>query len=494
MPPVVQLKGIHKRFGSVDANIEVNLTVQKGTLHALVGENGAGKTTLMRILYGYHRQDSGSIALNEEVVSFRTPHDAISRGVGMVSQHYSVIPELSCIDNLILGAEPGFWLNREFAKERATFLAKQLEFQFDWDVLAETLSPGQRQKLEILKLLWRDAEVMILDEPTAMLSPEDSKGLFNNLKKLVSEGRTVILVTHRLSEVFEHCDFVSVMRGGRLLSTLTPGEVTDAELATMVVGATVPKPAVSSVVLGETVLRVEKLRVRGPRGNWAIDGVDFELREGECVGIAGIDGSGQRELVQALMGLLPYEGHIHPFDGQRTNERISSGVSIIPEDRHSEGVIDAWPLTENAILGLQRLPEISHGFFIDRRVQNSKCDSIIKRFDTKASGRFAKMSSLSGGNQQRFVAGRAFEANPKVLLAFQPVRGLDILGAGLIYEAIRQGCSVGMAALLISFDLDDLLEHCDRVLVMFSGKLLTPPHGYEKDRATIGRMMVGLGQ
>jgi ABC-type uncharacterized transport system ATPase subunit len=492
MPAVVELQGVSKRFGSVDANIEVDLTVQKGTFHALVGENGAGKTTLMRLLYGYHQPDSGSIILDGQAVFFRTPHDAISRGVGMVSQHYSIIPELSCLDNLILGAEQGFWLKRESAIERATVLAKQLEFRFDWDSLAETLSPGERQKLEILKLLWRNADVMILDEPTAMLSPEDSKGLFNNLKKLVSEGRTVVLVTHRLSEVFDHCDTVSVMRGGRLISTLSTSEVAEAELAAMVVGTSVPVPMRSSTAGGETVIRVDRLQVRGHRGDWAVDGVDFELRAGECVGIAGVDGSGQRELIQALLGLLPYEGRIDPFDGKTTIERLCSGVALIPEDRHAEGVIDSWPLTENAILGLQRLSAISRGFFIDRKVQNSMCDSIIKRFGTKTSGLSAKMSSLSGGNQQRFVASRAFESNPRLLLAFHPVRGLDILGASLIYDTIRQRCSEGMSALMVSFDLDDLIEHCDRVLVMFSGRLLVPPLGFEKDRSAIGKMMVGL--
>jgi ABC-type uncharacterized transport system ATPase subunit len=494
----VEMKGISKRFGAVVANDDVSLSVKEGSIHAIVGENGAGKTTLMRVLYGLYRPDGGSIAVFGKPAQFKTPQDAIGSGIGMVSQHYAIIPELTTLDNLILGAEGGFVVPREEARVRAEKLAHQLGFTFDWSAEASTLSPAACQKLEILKLLWRGARVMVLDEPTAMLSPEDAEALFANLRRLANEGRTILLVTHRLSEVMENCDRVTVMRAGRKVAEADVSDTDAEQLTEWIVGERMPTKHVVAAgrMFGKARLMVSSLTVRGERGNTAVSEGSFTVGEGEILGIAGVDGSGQRELVQALFGLRPYAGHIAldeaSLDGLPTSKRLALGLRLIPEDRREEGVILDWPLQDNAILGLQRSPLAARGASIDRKKEAAIAREVLERFSTKAEGLSSPMSSLSGGNQQRFVAGRALHGDPSALVAFQPTRGLDIRGSRDVFDAIRQGCARGMSALVISFDLDELLDNCDRILVMFGGRVIEPPEGYASDRHTVGRLMVGL--
>jgi len=494
----VRLQGISKRFGAVRALESVDLDVEAGTLHALVGENGAGKTTLMRVLYGAIQPDAGSIEVEGRARRFRNSREAIEAGIGMVSQHYSILPQLTCLQNLMLGAEPGAWIGERAAVARAEELAARMGFRFDWHADASTLSPAGAQKLEILKLLWRRARILILDEPTAMLSPADSDALFESLAQLRRDGATVILVTHRLPEVMDHAERVTVLRGGRRVASMPVAETDARGLAELIVGHALERASAEPPGnLGEELLCVRGLVVAGYRGDDAVRGADLAVRAGEIVGIAGVDGSGQRELFQAVLGVARAKGGAVRLFGEDASKwppsrRLEAGLRLIPEDRHEEGVIDEWPLLENAALGLQRVPPLRRGGGLDPSVQREVAEKAARAFDTKHGGLRLPMASLSGGNQQRFVAGRALQIGPRLLLAFQPARGLDIEATRRVYEAIRGLCrSGGAAALVVSFDLDELLEHCDRLVAMRSGRIFEPPPERAKDRAEIGRLMVG---
>lgn len=490
----VQMRGIGKSFGAVRALDDVHLEVQEGTIHALVGENGAGKTTLMRILYGAIPATDGTYEVAGQPQRFRNSAEAIRAGIGMVSQHYSIIPDLTCLENLMLGAEPGWMIGKGPAVDRASELARQMGFEFDWSAPASTLSPAGAQKLEILKLLWRQAKIMILDEPTAMLSPADSDALYDSLKQLVAQGATVIVVTHRLPEVMQHCSSVTVLRGGKLITAKPVADTNPADLAELIVGHAVLPPTARSVAdNAEPLLQVLNLTVKGHRGDDAVKAASFELNKGEVVGIAGVDGSGQRELFHALMGSTPLKhGEIvlgnWSLHDRPISERLRMGVRLIPEDRHEEGVVEEWSLEQNAVLGLQRFPPFAMGPWVNDEARHHGATEMARRFNTRHGGIHLPMSSLSGGNQQRFVAGRALYLTPRLILAFQPARGLDIDATRQVYEGIYEECQKGAGALVVSFDLDELLQFCDRIIVM-NGGILTKPAG--KDRATIGRHMVG---
>ncbi len=489
----VEMQGITKRFGGVTALNSVDLQVESQTIHALVGENGAGKTTLMRVLYGASPADEGSITLKGQRVRHLRSKDAIAAGISMVSQHYTVIPELTCLQNLMLGAEDGPIIHPAKSEEKAEALAQRMGFSFDWHRPAAELSPAGAQKLEILKLLWRNAELMILDEPTAMLSPSDSEALFASLHKLTHEGATVILVTHRLPEVLEHCKAVTVLRGGMLVSEKQVSETSGAELTRMIIGADLPsaRPSLRNEP-GELVLEVSELAVKGDRHNVAVREVSIAIRAGEIVGIAGVDGNGQRELFQALAGVRKVAKSQIRIDGhelQSTADGLKRGLRVIPEDRQEEGVIESWSLESNAALGLQRLSPLAKGALIASQARRRWAATAAELLNTKYVGLSQPMSSLSGGNQQRFVAAKALGLAPRLLLAFQPARGLDIGGTLDLYREIRKACDEGAAALLVSFDLDELLDHCDRILVMNDGTLVDAPPG--SSREMIGRLMVG---
>lgn len=503
MALAVEMVGIGKSYGPVRALDNVDLQVEVGTIHALVGENGAGKTTLMRVLYGTAGPFEGEYSVHRTVHpdlplkkdgNFRNSAEAIRAGVGMVSQHYSIIPDLTCLENLMLGAEPGWAIDAKGARERATQLADRMGFEFDWNALAAGLTPAGAQKLEILKLLWRNAQIMILDEPTAMLSPADSDALFGSLSKLVAEGATVIVVTHRLPEVMEHAQAVTVLRGGKRVEAKAVSQTNPSELAELIVGHAMPPISVRAIPdNADALLTVSKLTVRGDRGDEALKDVSFEVRKGEVLGIAGVDGSGQRELFQALIGARKVEfGEIN-LGGQLLNgrsifERLDLGVRLIPEDRHEEGVLEEWSLEENAALGLHRFNPFANGMWVQGAARERAATAIADRFRTKHGGIDQPMASLSGGNQQRFVAGRALFLTPRLVLAFQPARGLDIDATRNVYEGLYQECDKGAGALVVSFDLDELLQFCDRIVVLNLGVMWRPS---AKDRGEIGRLMVG---
>lgn len=493
----VRMAGITQRFGNVTALEDVDLTVEAGSIHAIVGENGAGKTTLMRILYGALLPSQGNLQIRESDVRFGNSKDAIAAGIGMVSQHYGIIPDLTCLQNLILGAEGGPVIDRAAATARAEELAQRMGFQFDWAQDAAELSPAGAQKLEILKLLWRNAQIMILDEPTAMLSPQDGEALFDSMRKLAAEGATVILVTHRLPEVMDHCQRVTVLRAGKKVAERPVSETNPRELAELIIGGSLvehePPPARAP---GDVVLEMKDLVVKGSRGDDALKGAELIVREGEIVGIAGVDGSGQRELFQAIAGTTAVKNGTVVFRGAEvshrpTADRIRQGLRVIPEDRHAEAVVEEWSLEENSALGLQRLNPLAQGPFVNAERRKVWAQAVADRFKTRHGGLNLPMASLSGGNQQRFVAARALEMDPKLVLAFQPARGLDLGGTADVYRAIRQKCDAGAAAIVVSFDLDELLEHADRIVVMHDGRIYVPPPHLEKDRTTIGWLMTG---
>ncbi len=479
----VELKEIRKTFGSVVALDSVSLQVRAGSMHAVVGENGAGKTTLMRILHRSLSADSGETIVQNEA------------SIGMVSQHYAIIPDLTCLQNLMLGAEGGAVINLRQAEERATTLAHGMGFSFDWSATADTLSPGAAQKLEILKLLWRNSQIMILDEPTAMLSPADSTSLFDSLKVLQAQGATIILITHRLPEVMDYCEGVTVLRGGRMVASMPVSETTPAQLAELIVGeALAPVHGLEAPNLGKESLSLTDLIVKGDKGQISVREANLAVRAGEMIGIAGVDGSGQRELVQAIVATRKVEsGGIEVLGlaaRSTTRERLDKGLRLIAEDRLNEAVLEGWSLVENSALGNHRNAPFARGPLVNVAERKTAAQRIAERFRTKHGGLMNPISSLSGGNQQRFVAGRALDGSPGLIVAFQPARGLDLKSTAEVYAGIRQACRDGAAALVVSFDLDELLEYCDRVVVMCNGTLTEPPSKLARDRETIGRLMV----
>ncbi len=490
-----RMESITKRFGDVFALDSVSLEVQQGTIHAVVGENGAGKSTLMRILYGALEPDSGSIFVEGSERHFQSSGEAIAAGIGMVSQHYGIIPDLTALQNLILGAEGGPYLDLEQASTRAQKLAQSLGFEFYWDRDASELSPAGAQKLEIVKLLWRNARILILDEPTAMLSPADAEAVFESLKALADDGKTIVLVTHRLPEVLNHCEHVTVLRGGKLVSDMPVSGVAADTLAELIVGKRIEPPAVEQSSLGDIVLTVRNLTVRGDRDTEAVMQASLELRAGELIGIAGVDGSGQKLLFGGIAGTMPIQsGNVFlagvDVTEKPASERLKLGLRLIQEDRQTEAIIEEWSLAENAALGLQRQEPFSRGTFIREAERNRAAVQIAERFETKYSGIDEPLASLSGGNQQRFVNGRALYGDPLCVLGYQPSRGLDIAATTDFYQEIRDACRNGATALIVSYDLDDLLQYCDRILVMHRANLIDPGPDEKKNPETIARLMV----
>ncbi len=480
------MQGVSQEFGAVKALDQVSFQAHWGQIQALVGENGAGKTTLMRILHGSLKPTSGQAVLSNPEAK-----------VGMVSQHYAIIPELSCLENLMLGAEPGQWLDPAANEARAQKLADQMGFSFEWKRPASSLGAGEAQKLEILKLLWRESQIMILDEPTAMLSPADGEALYQSLQLLAEQGRCIIVVTHRLSEVMDYCSQVTVLRQGKLIVAKPVSEVTTSQIAELIVGHGIEAAIVAPPTLGAVLLNAQEICLLDERKNLALKNVSFSISAGEVVGIAGVDGSGQKELFHALLGIKPLTGGSLLLGGatapKTTRERLAWGMRVIAEDRLEEGVIPSWSLELNGVLGLQRRPEVSRGPWVDKEARRRWAEKAAALFSTRHGGIDLPMSSLSGGNQQRFAAARAMSPGGKVHLAFQPARGLDIDGTAQIYTELRRQCrQEGCAALVVSFDLDELLAQCDRILVMFRGTLTFPPEHLAKDRQAIGRLMVGM--
>jgi simple sugar transport system ATP-binding protein len=479
--PLLELKGITKRFPGVVANDSVDFELRAGEVHALLGENGAGKSTLMNILYGLYHPDEGEIRMRGEPKRISSPNEAIDLGIGMVHQHFMLIPVMTVTENIVLGVEPsrGPFMNMDDARERVRDISKRFGLAVQPDAKIESISVGQQQRVEILKALYRGADILILDEPTAVLTPQEADELFAILRSLQAEGKSIIFITHKLHEVLDIADRITVLRRGKTIETVPREGATEDSLATLMVGREVllrvDKGAPSQP--GDTILRVEDLQVLDERGLEAVRGVTFDVRAGEIVGIAGVDGNGQSELIDAITGLRKIEAGrvvIGGVDVTRENAKhsLDAGLGHIPEDRHRRGLILDFSLAENlALHDYDHVPNSRFGWLFPKRlVQVAK--RLLKEFDVRGGTPQTPAASLSGGNQQKVVIAREVNRNPNVLLAAQPTRGLDVGAIEFVHRRLVGERDEGRGILLVSFELDEVLSLSDRILVLYEGRIV----------------------
>jgi ABC-type uncharacterized transport system ATPase subunit len=476
-PAAVRLRGIGKRFPGVIANDDINIDVGRGTIHAIVGENGAGKSTLMKILYGVQPPDSGTIEIDGTEVDLHSPADAIKAGVGMVFQHFMLADNLTVLENIVLGAER---LHGIGAKARAEVvrISDAYGLGIQPDRLVEELGVGARQRVEILKVLYRGARIVILDEPTAVLVPQEVDELFGNLRELKAEGLSVIFISHKLDEVLSVADEITVIRRGTTVRTVDPVGVSARQLAELMVGSELPSPSTeASTVTDEVLLRVENLSLPSDDGRPLLDNVSFEIHRGEILGIAGVEGNGQAELVESVMGMRPTSTGLLELDGadlsgRSPRERREGGIGYIPEDRHRHGLLLESPLWENRILGHQsRPPSVNHGI-IDKRAARKDTARIIAEYDVRTPGPDVLARALSGGNQQKLIVGREMSGEPVLLIAAHPTRGVDVGAQAAIWQHIKDARRKGLGVLLISADLDELIGLSDRIEVILRGRFV----------------------
>ncbi|TFV76051.1 ABC transporter ATP-binding protein [Blastococcus sp. CT_GayMR19] len=498
-PLAVELRGITKRFPGVVANRDIELRVRRGEVHAIVGENGAGKSTLMKTLYGMHRPDEGEILLDGREVSFRSPADAIAAGIGMVHQHFMLADNFTVLENIVLGSEPtrGGRLDRAEARRRIVEISDRYSLDLEPDDLVEDLGVGDRQRVEIAKVLYRGARTLILDEPTAVLVPQEVDELFGNLAELKREGLTVIFISHKLDEVRRVADAITVIRRGTTVGTADPRTTTVKQLAELMVGAELPTPETrSSTVRDAVVLELENVTVAAVTGRSLVDDVSLVVREGEVVGIAGVEGNGQAELVEAIMGLRPLAGGAMRLAGEditqwSTRARREAGVGFIPEDRHRQGMLLDAPLWENRILGHQTRPPAVKGWFIDRRGARADTERIMREYDVRAPGADTLAVALSGGNQQKLIVGREMSARPRLLIAAHPTRGVDVGAQAVIWELLKDARAEGLGIVLVSADLDELIGLSDTLHVMLRGGLVATVDPSRVTPEELGGYMTG---
>jgi simple sugar transport system ATP-binding protein len=499
---VLEMRGIRKEFPGVVANDDVSFDVRRGEVHALLGENGAGKSTLMNILYGLYRPDAGEIRLNGQPVSFSSASDAIDAGIGMVHQHFMLIPVMTVAENVVLGTEPvrsGVFLDEPAAEKRVVDMAKTFRFAVDPGALVEDISVGQQQRVEIMKALYRNADLLILDEPTAVLTPQEASDLFEILRTLRREGISIIFISHKLNEVLDIADRVTVLRRGKTIETVPRAGATEASLARAMVGRDVLlRVEKTPAEPGDVLLSVRDLHVRDDRLIEKVRGVSLDVRAGEIVGIAGVDGNGQTELIDALTGLRRIEsGTVTIGDHQLTHAKakaaLDAGMGHIPEDRQRRGLVLEFSIAENlALHDYAKAPDARWGWtFPNRVVQRAR--SLIREFDIRGGGPFTRAGGLSGGNQQKLVAAREISRDPKVLIAAQPTRGLDVGAIEYLHRRLITERDEGRAILLISLELDEILSLADRILVLYEGEIVGD-HTGEVSEEEIGLEMLGGGE
>ncbi|WP_435347513.1 ABC transporter ATP-binding protein [Haloarchaeobius sp. HRN-SO-5] len=501
MSKAVRLAGITKRFPGVVANDDVDLTVEEGSVHALLGENGAGKTTLMNVLYGLLQPEEGEIHVGGERREFDSPRDAIDTGIGMIHQHFMLVDPMTVAENIVLGREPrkyfGLAVDTARANEEVRELSRRYGFDVEPTATVEEVSVGVQQRVEILKALYRGADVLILDEPTAVLTPQEVDDLYTVLEELTSQGKTVIFITHKLGEAMHAADDITVLRDGKSIATVDADGTTRDELAKMMVGREVllevdPQPHDA----GETTLAVEDVTVTDADGIDRVDGVSFEVREGEVFGIAGVDGNGQSELVEVITGLAdPTSGRIVVDGADLTDrsrrERIEDGMAYIPEDRHERGLVMDFDLVENGLLGSQHTQPFSDQGRIDWDEVRTHAEEIIETYDVRPPSPDADAHSLSGGNQQKFIVGREFERDPSVVVATHPTRGVDIGSTEFIHERLLDLRERNRAVLLVSSKLDEVRQLSDRLGVMYEGELVDVVDPDETTEEDVGLLMAG---
>lgn len=476
----VELTGITKRFPGVVANDDVNLQVERGEIHAIVGENGAGKSTLMRILYGIHPPDEGTMHVDGEAVSFDSPLDAIAAEIGMVHQHFQLAEQLTVLQNVILGAEPTKSFGRiDFAKaeEHLREVGAAYGLTVDPHDFVEELEIGERQRVEIIKVLFRGANILILDEPTAVLVPQEVDELFRNMRELKEAGTTILFIDHHLDEVLEISDTITVLRRGKTVARVKPQDVSESDLAELMIGAELPSPATGdSTVTDEVALEVNGLSVLGGGDRPVVDDVSLSINRGEVLGIAGVEGNGQGALINAIMGTAtPSAGTISLFGEDITRMRVrkrrEAGIGYVPQDRHEEGLLLSAPLWENAALGYQTQRPFQKGLWFDRAGARERTEKIREDFDVRTPNVEVTANALSGGNQQKLILGRELTTEPRVLIAAHPTRGIDVGAQAAVWDDIREAREMGLATLLISADLDELIGLSDRIAVIFRGQI-----------------------
>jgi simple sugar transport system ATP-binding protein len=501
MAPVLELKGVTKTFPGVLANDHIDLKLEEGEILALLGENGAGKTTLMNILYGLYTPDEGEILVRGSRVDIHNPSDAIKHGIGMVHQHFMLVPVFTVTENVMLGIEKtraGVFLDRETVAQEIREISDRFGLKVDPDALVEDLPVGLQQRVEIIKVLYRQADILILDEPTAVLTPQEVEDLFKVIHSLIEQGKSIIFISHKLNEVLELADQITVLRLGRVVGTTTPDEATPESLASMMVGRavllTVEKEPAKP---GDVVLEVTDLSVLDDRKLEAVKGISFEIRAGEVLGIAGVQGNGQTELVEALTGLRPFQrGQIdflgQTIKGSSPREIREIGSAHVPEDRQQDGLVLSFSVADNLVLNTYYEMPFTKGLNLRQAEIDKVASERVELFDIRTPSVSIPVSNLSGGNQQKVIVAREFSRPIKLLIASQPTRGLDVGSIEYIHSRIIQKRDEGCAILLASTELDEVMSLSDRIAVMFAGKILTILNIEDATRERLGLLMAGI--
>ncbi|WP_029688979.1 ABC transporter ATP-binding protein [Thermoanaerobacter sp. A7A] len=498
MSAILEVKNITKVFPKVVANDNVNLTVEKGEIHAILGENGAGKSTLMNIIYGLYKPDSGKLIFDGEELNLSGPHEAIEKGIGMVHQHFMLIPVLTVAENIVLGAEPkGITYDRKKANELIKEISQKYHLEIDPEAKVKDLSVGLQQRVEILKAFYRKAKLLILDEPTAMLTPQETEKLFEIMRGLVKQGMSIIFISHKLEEVLEISDRVTVMRRGKTVGTLNTKETNEQELANLMVGREVVlRIEKTEYKPGDVVLSVKNLNVVDQQNVPKVKDVSFDIHEGEIFGLAGIDGNGQLELVEAIMGLRPKKSGNILFYGKdvtnfSTKQLYREGISYIPQDRQADGLVLDFTIAENLILREYRDPTYSRYGVIQYKKVYENAERKVKEFDVRPPEYMLKARGLSGGNQQKVILAREVGYNPKLLIAVQPTRGMDVGAIEYIHKRILELRDKGAAVFLVSLELEEIMSLSDRIGVIYNGQLMDILDGKTATKEQIGMLMAG---
>ena len=504
MEPVLELKGITKRFPGVLANDHIDLTLKKGEIHALLGENGAGKSTLMNILYGLYSQDEGEFFINGKQIEINSSREAIQAGIGMVHQHFMLVPVFSVIDNVMLGDEEEInlgitkKLDRNKVAQRIREISEEYNLDVDPYAMVEDLPVGVQQRVEIIKLLYREADILILDEPTAVLTPQEVDDLFNIMRNLIDNGKSIIFITHKLREILEFADRVTVIRRGKVVGTTTPAEADENSLAAMMVGREVSlniekEPAKPK----DTVLSVQNLTVIDDRKQVAVNNISFEVKAGEVLGVAGVQGNGQTELVEALTGLrASLSGEITLLGNditKATPRQITElGTGHIPEDRQADGLVLDFPIKDNMVLNTYYKSPFSKGLNLQEEKIMENSEKLIKDYDVRTPSAYTSAGALSGGNQQKVIVAREFSRDLNMLIASQPTRGLDVGSIEYIHKQIIKKRDNGIAVLLVSTELDEVLELSDRIAVMYRGEIIDILDADKVTKNQVGLLMAGV--